>query len=492
MDIFDKLKTPETKKAEAPILRKLKIAHIKGLYEWQKKVIRSLMDFIDEEEHPAGTIKKIAISGAYGTGKSSLEAMLVPFLLLYLSKRYPKQLIKGTVLSGSEAQGSQVIWSEIERIVTGSRYLDKMLDYNTEKIQLRNSPLKRIYFRTGGSVGREHTVAGVHDDSVIVMVDEATLMSEPLFKKIESFSTKGRTMIVIVGNPIVSGGEFFNAFAPDSEWEAYKISRYDVGGAEDKFAARIKEKYGEDSYDYVTGVLGDFYLKSEGGLFPRYLLDECVSSYIPSLEGAHVIGIDAASGTSRSSTGIVVRNRIGIKELIKRRESTEDTISFCIKLINRYRSKGHVSVVADNNGLGDSVYTGLKMHFKGVEFVEIHGVKAQNAVIKNTSCYNLKTELYYRFRDALKNGCKIPEGYAEAKELYEELANIKLVEKGKVFRVESKKRKDSEEQYDVADAASFTFLVDLIELNRKQDIIETDLWDEMDEGDSEYLESEWL
>ena len=491
MDI-DNLFNINKQESKKSLLEKLGITKMTKLYDWQKELINELIEYIEEEEKPKGEVKRIAISGAFGTGKSSIVALLIPLLMMYLELRYPKQMIKGSVFSGSETQALQVIWGELSRMVASSNILNRNFKINGSVIYLvKHKEFKEIRLRTCSTTGQEHKVAGVHDDNVIVIVDEATLVSDEVFQKIQSFFTSGRGFLILSGNPIVTEGVFFRAFQPGSMWRTYTISRYDIAGREDKFSDRILNEYGENSFEYVTGVLGNFYLEAGGGLFPRYLLEESSSDHIPASLGEHVIGIDSASGTSRSSTGIVVRNLNGFVEVIKRKESTMSTIDFSIGLINRYMLQGFVHVVVDNNGIGDSVYTALQRHYQGVGGVSIYGIKAQTSAINNKSCANLKTELYYRLRDGLKKGLKLPKAYGVSEELFRELASIELVV-GAQCRIKSKIRKENELQFDIADAASFTMFIENIEIKQKKDTIKSNFWGDLDDRLKEDSEECWL
>src|SRR5436189_77512 len=108
---------------------------------------------------------------------------------------------------------------------------------------------------------------GLHSESVLVIVDEASGVDEAIYESIEGILTGPNAKLLLIGNPNSPSGTFFQSHQ-SALYQSFHISALDVperllppGWREERLA-----EWGEDNPAYQVRVLGEFPDQAEDSL----------------------------------------------------------------------------------------------------------------------------------------------------------------------------------------------------------------------------------
>ncbi len=154
----------------------------------------------------------------------------------------------------------------------------------------------------GETASEPDNMAGYHDTPQLILVDEASAKTlDPMFPVIEGALTTSGSVLVTIGNPTRTSGEFYNSHKKKGVKELYfkvhvkpKDSRY----VSDKWLVSMATKYGKDSSIYKIRCLGEFVDAEENQLISLSWLEEAQGKELPE-QGSFYrlrISIDVADG----------------------------------------------------------------------------------------------------------------------------------------------------------------------------------------------------
>lgn len=197
---------------------------------------------------------RISIVSGHGIGKSTLLSWLILwFLFCHLYSQV-------ACTSPSKEQMYDVLWKELKK------WIDKMPDpwksvYVWETSHIRMSEAPETWFARAKTSSKENTeaLAGVHADWVMMAVDEASGVEEPIFETMEGALTSGQILVFLISNGTRSIGYFRDSHGKDSaRWQNYAFNAEESPRVDASAIAGWKDKYGEDSVQYKIRVLGQF------------------------------------------------------------------------------------------------------------------------------------------------------------------------------------------------------------------------------------------
>jgi hypothetical protein len=239
---------------------------------WSK--MREVNDSVRDNERTAVGAGH-GVSKTYGAGRIGLT-----FLYCY----YPSTVL---TLAPSFHQVKNLLWREIRtahtnaRIPLGGKLTATMLDMQPET--------GVIWYAFGLStrpdtVTQEATrVQGIHNEHVLVIIDEAAAILPEIWRAIEHIGAPFKRVLVI-GNPTSKFGDF-PAALKDPTWNHIQISVKDTpnfktgkqiipGVYGREYEQRIRLKYGIDSDQYHVRVLGDISAKGAEGAYYAKKIEE--------------------------------------------------------------------------------------------------------------------------------------------------------------------------------------------------------------------------
>lgn len=205
---------------------------------------------------------RISIVSGHGIGKSTLLSWLILWFL------YVRPLSQVACTSPSKEQMYDVLWKELKK------WIDKMEDkippdeqqgiksfYIWESSHIRMKEAPETWFARAKTSSKENTeaLAGVHADWVLMAVDEASGVEEPIFETMEGALTSGNALVFLISNGTKTIGYFRDTHKKDSaRWQCYAFNAEESPRVSPKAIQEWKDKYGEDSTQYKIRVLGQF------------------------------------------------------------------------------------------------------------------------------------------------------------------------------------------------------------------------------------------
>lgn len=402
-----------------------------------KRKVKDKQPVTPEEERYA---RKIGISIMSGKGIGKTTALVWAaswFLLLYKNSKIP-------VTGPSYDQIRDVFMSEFNKWNNHAKSPTRPhFDIQTDNVRIKvnSEPVKNWFLKLrtankNASVEQQaDTLAGWHEDYLMVVADEASGIPDPVFSKFDSTITKPVNFVIMAFNPNRTTGFAYDSQFNDAAdiWIKLHWSALDSKQVTPQAIENIKAKYGENSNEYRISVLGLPPLVEQDSLIPYDWLMAAVERYpesTPNPKDPRVLGIDVAREGVDKTSAIIKHGR---KIIAVKRYNEVDSIEAADRIALLHQESNIDATAIDSIGLGGPVYDYLKRKIQPIKPVDVHR-KASNP---ERFCL-LRDELWWMLRELFREGLiDIPYD----RDLISELSNIKYTsdERGRI-KVESKKQ----------------------------------------------------
>ncbi len=406
---------------------------------------------------------RVACKSATGTGKTTTLAVLIFHQLI----TEPDCKIIAT--SPSAGQLERGLRSELEKIhKLMIPEFSTLFELMSDIIYVKGKKKTQFCSLVTGSASNKESLAGVHADKVLIVVDEASAISEEIYDTLIGNLTTAGSSIVQTSNPVRSDGPFYNLWAnPENKkvWTLLTFTAFDAPRVADTWIELIKTEYGDDSDFYRMRVEGNFPKASSEAFIRTVDVEDAVRN--DSLHGEYghypkLMGVDVAR-FGDDSTVFVLRQ--GPKILDMQKFHGLDTMEVAAKAVEYYHLNKPASIFVDAIGVGAGVFDRLKeLKMPAVDVV----VSAKPGDPKRYC--NLRSELWGLMRDWLKNGADIPNDL----ELKNQLTSMRYGYNSKMqIQLMSKrdlKKKLQLDSPDIPDAIALTFAAATYVYNRGQTI----------------------
>lgn len=417
-----------------------------GLTFQQKEIGESLI-----------THKNVCVSAGGGIGKSAVAALLC----LWFLSTHPFSRIPTTAPSGKQLK--DILWSEMSFWLKRCELKD-LYEMRSEKIYIKGFPewyaVARTVPKDTSSVNLNDTLAGFHGENVLILVDEASGVPDPVFTALEGAMTQENAYILLISNPVSTGGYYYDTISdPNGKGKDYKVLYFDSRKSplvDKAFEDRIVTRYGKDHPMYQAKVLGLPIALLDSVVVTPEKFDKIVGANADFIDGDVVLSVDVGGMGDKT----VFCHRQG-RSFINWNEypfTTEPDIEReVVRQWERlYKGKCKFTCVVDAVGKGSGVYRHLLE--KGLFDVVGHvGSEKSN----QPSMYRSKrAEGYYHLH---KNFETYHFPVAPPERLKKELANLKFDFATGPIDMEPKKKFVSYLGFspDYADAMMMTEAVDL-------------------------------
>ena len=364
--------------------------------------------------------KRIAVRSGHGTGKDACASWLILWFLV------TRPHAVGVATAPTFRQLVDVLWGEVARWLRKSPLA---ADIEIERDIIYMKGHKRTWFVRAASVGvnstpeeQAETLAGYHGEHLLVVVDEASGVPDPVFRPLEGMLTRPDNKVLLIGNPTRDSGYFFDAFhSTATKWRCLHWNSAESELVSNDFVQFYADKYGVDSDQYRIRVAGEFPRASSEALIPRGKIEEC-QRYWEEVDAAEceklplVVGLDVArTGPDRS----VLTLRHGFWVAAQHYTYESDTMRMCEWVLEKLVGKDPVVIYVDAVGMGGPVADRLRA--LGLPVVDVNvGWKSSDP----TQWYRLKDELWWSLRQRI---CQRQLALPPGSELVDELAAIKGV-----------------------------------------------------------------
>ncbi len=348
--------------------------------------------------------KRTVVKACHASGKTFSAAELVVW---WMSHRKNAMVI---TTAPTFAQVEKVLWPEIRSVVQDSR-LDYPVTPTTTAWKLDAN-----HYAVGLSTNEGSRFQGFHGNDVLIIIDEAPGVRPQIFEAIEGIRAGGDVRILMLGNPTIASGPFYDAFTSNREnWNCLSISANLEGLTLESLLQRpdeeldnnpyphlvtrrwVKEKYfewGPGHPLWESRVCGNFPAQSEDALLSLTWLEEAKYREGAAAGPFHA-GIDVG-GPGEDETVLCIKQGQRIVDL--RTWSKADPRGEIVAALNQYKSDLE-TVNIDSVGIGYHVATYLGDCGFPVQEINV-GDRANDT----EKFANLKAELYWGLRLRAETG----------------------------------------------------------------------------------------
>ncbi len=216
-------------------------------------------------------LNRVSVKSGHGVGKTSTEAFAS---WIYLNTR-PHSRVVAT--APTQSQLKDILWPEC------AKWHQEMPDelkqmWEISETHIRNKESPKTWFGVARTSNKQENLQGFHCDSILVLVDEASGVPQPVFEVIEGILTGpdehgGEAKLLMAGNPTQTSGEFYNSFNRNKLLYARFTVSGDVTKPKDKnggkiyVSRRVSQAY-RDTMARKYGVSSAVYDVRVRGLFP--------------------------------------------------------------------------------------------------------------------------------------------------------------------------------------------------------------------------------
>ena len=365
--------------------------------------------------------KRISIRSGHGTGKDASASWAVLWFLA--TRAYAKVVCTAP----TARQLNDILWSEISKWTRDSAIQDEFV-IQSEKIFHKGAPKEWWARAVSPSVKADpadqaETLAGFHGDHLLIVVDEASGVEDPVFIPIEGALTQEDNRVMLIGNPTKNKGYFhdtqFHAEISKMWFKLHWDSR-DSENVKPEYPVYMANKYGVDSNVFRIRVAGLPPLEDERTLIPLYWAEQCIGKYIEVDDEEPIyLGVDVARfGEDKS----IILPRHGLRVLPWITFQGMNTITLAGNVQMTYGDVNAEGCAIDVIGVG----AGVADYLRKQRMPNLFDVNVSWASSESTKYALLRDELWWRVREKCMYGyysfpdIKLP---GETLSLGQELAN---------------------------------------------------------------------
>lgn len=405
--------------------------------------------------------QRIAMKASKGVGKTCLLAWLIFNFLL--TRPHPKI----TAVSVSAEALAATLWTELSMWMERSPLLRETFRFTKTRIFAKDHPetwwiSARSYSKTANKQEQSNTLAGLHADYIMFVLDESGSMPEAIMASAEAaLSSCKEGHIVQAGNPTHLEGPLYAACT--SERRLWHV--VDINGDPDnpnraprisiEWAREQIEKYGRDNPFVTVNVFGQFPPNSLNVLIgPDEIMDASRRSYHPTdIEASpRILGVDVALYGDDAS---VIFPRQGLVAFNPMRYRSIDGIVGAGIVARKKQDWNADAVFLDNTG-GFGTSWADQLRLLGHAPIPVNFSQEPN----DRRYFNKRAEMYFLCCEWIKGGAQLPpEHTAGFPELLAALTRTSYTIKGDRLLLEPKDlvKKNLGYSPDDADALVLTF-----------------------------------
>lgn len=432
---------------------------------------------LTKDEEKLSKKRGISIMSGHGTGKDGWVANAI----LWFNTVYNPVTIPCTAPTADQLR--VVLWKEIAKWANNGPLKDEYI-IQSEKVHMRGFDKENQVISRTASVrpdGESETLAGFHDEYMMIVIEEASGVEEPVFKPLEGALTGKCNFTIMIFNPTRSSGYAYNShYGEDKKyWERLHWNSEESSLVNPTQIEYYQNKYGVNHNQYRIRVLGLPPIDSEDTLIPTQWVNESIDrgkdldeDYMKGIDEYPIIlGMDC-SGQGEDSAVIVARQGpmiVDVHVYDGARNTTEQAM-WLLRLMEEYDA---VAAFVDVIGVGMGVYDQARaMSYK------VRSVNVANKSRKETKYSRLRDELWFILRQKFQDNLLVISDKIEQSRLEDLKFQISSPRFDDTYgagkglsKVESKMKmkKRGVSSPDMADAICLTFYCDDSEFMIKKD-----------------------
>lgn len=344
--------------------------------------------------------KRTTIRSGHGTGKDASASWLILWFLC--TRPYAKVVCTAP----TARQLGDILWSELSKWIRKSILGDEFV-VQKDKIFHKESPKEWWCRAVSPSVKaskeeQAETLAGFHGDHLLIVVDEASGVPDPVYVPLEGALTQEDNRVLLIGNMTRNQGYFYDTHFHPQISKQWTRLHWDSRKSSNVSPAMIQyfiDKYGIDSNIFRIRVAGEPPLESERTLIPLAWAIQCIGNEIEVAEDEPLyLGVDVARyGEDKS----IILPRKGLQIFEWEEFRSMNTISLGGFINQTYQELDASGISIDEIGVGAGVTDWLQKHGHGLR---CFGVNVATQSSDRTKYNRLRDELWCNVRDKCMSG----------------------------------------------------------------------------------------
>jgi len=342
----------------------------------------------------------VSIMAGKGVGKDGFAAWAILWFLSCFS--YPKV----PCVSVSADQLSKVLWSEIAKWLMYSPLRDQFVLQN-DKLFLASVPEEArgkrwLAFPKAANPKLTESeqvegLAGIHEEHVLQVIDEASGVRPPVFEALEGNMTGAVNVMLVIFNPTRATGYAVETQQAGGRFIALRWNAEDCELVEPAVVEALAAKYGRDSNPYRIRVLGLPPLVDEQTLIPWEWIEDAVEREVELPAGTPLVkAVDCGAGGDHS----IIATRRGPQVFPLKRLRTADSQALERWIGTDVDADRPDVVRIDTVGIGWAV----EGNVRALKGAIVEAADARRAASDETRFYNMRAEMYWRLREAFERG----------------------------------------------------------------------------------------
>jgi len=277
---------------------------LKKLAEWKKSPLQFVHDCIKatpstqqiELLQAVGKNKRTTVRSGHGCGKDASASWLA---LWFLVTRPFAEVI---VTAPTNRQLRDIFLAEISKWLRQSPVADEFI-IRRDSIQHKDAPkewwLKLISPSVRATKEEQaETLAGLHDDHLFIICDEASGIPDPTFIPLEGAMTQEDNKVLLIGNMTKNNGYFYDSHFHSEiskHWKKLHWDSRDSTNVDKSMPDYFAAKYGIDSNVFRIRGEGNPPLQDENTLIPPWAAQQCIGNEFEVAEDEPLyLGVDVA------------------------------------------------------------------------------------------------------------------------------------------------------------------------------------------------------
>ena len=387
----------------------------------------------DEILRSIATNSKTAVRSCHSSGKTYVAALATCWWLA----RYKKSIVITTAPTSNQVE--KQLWKEIADVCSRARYPFPKPTQVKLDLGITETPINAKRYAFGFTTTVEKQDEGVkfqgfHGAHVLIIFDEAPGVEEKIFTAAEGIRASGHVSFLLIGNPTIPSGIFFDAFGRNkASYNTLSIDAFETPNFDDVYLEYrdkknklvrlgtgtkdllklsqaelldvpnenltsrvwVKERFlewGPFHPLWASRVRGDFPVHSEFSLLSMEWVEAACNRAIPKVKKGRIrIGIDVA-GPGEDETVACVLEDDHILELNAWPYS--DPRGEIMLMLKKYPKDKIEYVNVDSVGIG--YYLARHIEDDGYP---VNDVNVQTTALEPDKYYDLKSELFWQVRD---------------------------------------------------------------------------------------------
>jgi len=342
----------------------------------------------------------MSIMSGVGTGKGALASLLVMWFLSVFP--FPKCV----AVSPSARQLRDNLWSELAKWHQKSKLRD-WFQWQSDKFFLKEHEGQQWFISARTANPRNsadeqaETLAGIHEDFVLIVGDEATGVPDPVFRPLEATLTRKCNLCLLTFNPTRGKGFAYDTqFKERGQWVTFRWNSEESELVTRESIERLERKYGRESNAFRIRVLGLPPLSGDNEVIPWDWIEEAVDRDLePLTDDKLIYSLDVGAGGDDS----VLLKRHGPKVIGIEAKGYNESTKVVDWAVREVLAGEPAVFFGDPIGWGWGDIGEIERKIRHLD-IEVVPVNVSEKSYDEDRFYRLRDELWWKMREQFERG----------------------------------------------------------------------------------------